>query len=341
MGIPSMLLKLDLTHSAKITTTMTNLKYIEKTVGILKIGTWPDWSRKCKEDVDICWGSQARCPYEERKHPRMGRSKQSNCWGLKPSCRSLLGSRNWKLHFHIKGLATSGTHSNFNALQSAMRLHIVNTSSCHFTSLWQHVSWGLFLYVWWGLLHPSSFCYTPCNVPDALCAWCFPSRLPYCPHIAVWCGHFSSKLPYCSRIAAWCSSSFLYILLFKAVSHVFACCCMLGHIHLYDVVDGESLMPPLYFRICPRSAIDLMLTHFSSLLQCLPLGCLLSIYVRGRPISHFPHFRFHPTSRLELRSTPLFESELRSAHTSKLCSTLKLELHSTFTSRVTVKGWIS
>ena len=38
---------------------------------------------------------------------------------------------------------------------------------------------------------------------------------------------------------------------------------MLGHILLYDVVDGVSLMPPLYFRIHPRSSIDLTLTCFS------------------------------------------------------------------------------
>ena len=42
--------------------------------------------------------------------------------------------------------------------------------------------------------------------------------------------------------------------------------------------------------------------------------------VRGHPISHFRCSKFHPTPRLELHPALLFESEL----------------HSTFTSRVTV-----
>ena len=49
---------------------------------------------------------------------------------------------------------------------------------------------------------------------------------------------------------------------FTAVSHIFACCHTLGHILLYDVIDGESPMPPPYFRIHPRSSNDLTLTHF-------------------------------------------------------------------------------
>ena len=57
--------------------------------------------------------------------------------------------------------------------------------------------------------------------------------------------------------------------------------------------------------------------------------------VRGHPISHFHCSRFHPTPRLELRPTPLFELELRSAPISGLHSALKSELHSTFTSGVT------
>ena len=69
----------------------------------------------------------------------------------------------------------------------------------------------------------------------------------------------------------------LYVLLLMVIGHVFACCCTLGHIRLYDVVDGESLMPPLYFRICPRSSNDLALTCFLSLFQCLLLGCLFGI----------------------------------------------------------------
>ena len=48
--------------------------------------------------------------------------------------------------------------------------------------------------------------------------------------------------------------------------------------------------------------------------------------VRGYPISHFCCSRFHYTSRLELCSAPI----------SKLHSTLKSELCSTFTSGVTV-----
>ena len=48
--------------------------------------------------------------------------------------------------------------------------------------------------------------------------------------------------------------------------------------------------------------------------------------VRGHPISHFHCSRFHPTPKLELRSTPI----------SKLRSALKSELYSTFTSGVTV-----
>ena len=46
---------------------------------------------------------------------------------------------------------------------------------------------------------------------------------------------------------------------------------------LYDVIDGYSPILPPYFRIHPRSAIDLALTHFSSLFKCLPLGCPFSI----------------------------------------------------------------
>ena len=56
--------------------------------------------------------------------------------------------------------------------------------------------------------------------------------------------------------------------------------CMLPHTWsylLYDVVDGYSQMPLPYFRIHPRSAIDLSLTHFSSLFHCLLLGCLFGI----------------------------------------------------------------
>ena len=40
---------------------------------------------------------------------------------------------------------------------------------------------------------------------------------------------------------------------------------------------GLSPMPLPYFRICPRSPIDLLLTCFPSLLQCLLLGCPFSI----------------------------------------------------------------
>ena len=47
--------------------------------------------------------------------------------------------------------------------------------------------------------------------------------------------------------------------------------------------------------------------------------------VRGCPISHFCCSKFHPTPRSELCSAPI----------SKLHSTLKYELHSTFTPRVT------
>ena len=93
--------------------------------------------------------------------------------------------------------------------------------SCHFMSLqWQvsqdlllcfqwnflHSSQSLFLCTWWSFLHPPFFHYIACNVLDAFCAWCFPSRLPYCPCIAAQCGCFPSKLPYCPRIASWCSS---------------------------------------------------------------------------------------------------------------------------------------
>ena len=49
--------------------------------------------------------------------------------------------------------------------------------------------------------------------------------------------------------------------------------------------------------------------------------------IRGCPVSH--------SCQLELCSTLLFGLELRSASISELCSALKLELHSTFTSRVT------
>ena len=42
--------------------------------------------------------------------------------------------------------------------------------------------------------------------------------------------------------------------------------------------------------------------------------------VRGHPISHF---RFHPTPRLELCSTPLFNSELHSTITSRVTADVK------------------
>ena len=40
---------------------------------------------------------------------------------------------------------------------------------------------------------------------------------------------------------------------------------------------GFSPMPPLYFRIYPRSPIDLALTRFPSLFQCLSLSCPFSV----------------------------------------------------------------
>ena len=61
------------------------------------------------------------------------------------------------------------------------------------------------------------------------------------------------------------------------LSAVFLCVAAHLVIFIYDVIDGESLIPPPYFRICPRSSNDLMLTHFVSLFQCLPLGFPFSI----------------------------------------------------------------
>ena len=55
-------------------------------------------------------------------------------------------------------------------------------------------------------------------------------------------------------------------------------CLMLAELELDTCWDQHpcSSLPP-YFRIHPRSAIDLSLTYFSSLLQCLPLGCPIGI----------------------------------------------------------------
>ena len=91
---------------------------------------------------------------------------------------------------------------------------------------------------------PSRLPYCPCIIarcshfPSKLpycphiTSWCsyFPSKLPYCPHITSWCSYFPSKLPYCPRITSSCGRLSLHIFLLIAVSHVFACCHTLGHI---------------------------------------------------------------------------------------------------------------
>ena len=46
-----------------------------------------------------------------------------------------------------------------------------------------------------------------------------------------------SKFPYCPCITSQCSSLLFHILMLTAISHVFACCHMLGHISLYDAID--------------------------------------------------------------------------------------------------------
>ena len=87
----------------------------------------------------------------------------------------------------------------------------------------------------------SLFCYSFCNILDILHVWCFPSRFPYCPCILSWCG-----------------SSFLYLL--TTFGHWFVYFRTVGHISIYDTIDGLKPMRSLYFRIHPRSSSDLALT---------------------------------------------------------------------------------
>ena len=64
----------------------------------------------------------------------------------------------------------------------------------------------------------------------------------------------------------------------QPTAHLVILLCMLPLI-------GLSPMPPTYFRVHPRSSIDLLLTCFLSLLQCLPLGC--TIWYLGNTVLNY------------------------------------------------------
>ena len=160
--------------------------------------------------------------------------------------------------------------------------------SFHFMSLWWqasqgllpcaqwnffHLSWGLFLCTQWSFLHSPFFHYGACNIPDALCTCCLPSRSPYCPHIVSPCGCFPSKLPYCPHITSQCGRFSLYIFLLMAISRVFVCCHMLGHIHYM-----MSLMVIHQCHHCISEYVQdlLLIFHWHASQACFNVYCLVA-----------------------------------------------------------------
>ena len=121
---------------------MTDIRLTEKNVGILTIDTWPQWSRRCKAALRAgkVWtyieGYKRDAPTE--KGEILGWAETNDqivgalCQVVEDSLAQEIehftsASKAWQ-HLKMKTYNT-GTHSKFNALQSAMRLRIDNTNS--------------------------------------------------------------------------------------------------------------------------------------------------------------------------------------------------------------------
>ena len=162
--------------------------------------------------------------------------------------------------------------------------------SCHFTSLWWQVLQGLLPCVWWNFFHSSwglfllySVEFPPLSflplVPVMFQTLCAPAVSPVgCPTVLTsFPDAAASPVSYLTVLASlsnvvtpssvfscsWLSAMFLHV----------ATCLVICYMMSLMVIH---MLPP-YFRIHPRSAIDLALRCFSSLFQCLPLSCLFDI----------------------------------------------------------------